>query len=147
MHSMCRQINDCANSVSQMLRGTEGYTNCSDEIWSHEGESKFSYAYPLNEEEEPDPKAMKPGMDQEHIDLITAIRTGEQLVQAEETAKSTMIAIMGRESAYTGQRKTWEEMMSSDQQLGPDKIELGPVDMEVVIPKPGSPGDMSKSRG
>ena len=32
MNSMCRQINDCANSVSEHIRGTKGYTDCGDRI-------------------------------------------------------------------------------------------------------------------
>ena len=81
---------------------------------------------------------MKAPHDQEHIDLVTAIRTGNQVVQAEETARSTLAAIMGRIAAYTGKTVTWDEMMTSDMKLGPEIIEMGPVDMELVIPVPGS---------
>ena len=45
---------------------------------------------------------------------------------------------MGRISAYTGKEVTWDEMMGSDLQLGPKKIELGKVDMEFTVPVPGS---------
>ncbi len=76
---------------------------------------------------------------QEHIDLVTAIRTGNQIVEAEETAKSVLTAIMGRESAYTGKKVTWAEMMGSDQVLGPKgELALGPVDIKAVIPIAGS---------
>ncbi len=33
MNSMCRQINDCANNVSEHIVGTKGYTNGGDTIW------------------------------------------------------------------------------------------------------------------
>ena len=33
MLSMCRQINDCANNVSEFLVGTKGSTNCADTIY------------------------------------------------------------------------------------------------------------------
>ena len=76
---------------------------------------------------------------QEHIDLITAIREGKQIVEAEETARSVLTAIMGRESAYTGKKVTWEEMMGSDLTLGPrSEIKLGPVDIDRTIPIAGS---------
>ena len=57
---------------------------------------------------------------QEHIDLVAAIRNGNQIVEAEETAKSNLTAIMGRQAAYTGKKVTWEEMMGSGLKLGPE---------------------------
>jgi len=45
---------------------------------------------------------------------------------------------MGRISAYTGKEVTWDEMMSSDLQLGVSQLVMGPVDMKAVIPVPGS---------
>ncbi len=138
LNSMCRQINDCSNNVGEYLRGTAGYTNCKNTIWNPDGSVQFAFEYPLNEDGEPDAKAMISPLDQEHIVLVTAIRNGESIVQAEETARSTLTAIMGRHAAYTGKTVTWEEMMKAEWKLGPEKIELGPVDMEVIIPKPGS---------
>ena len=132
MHSMCRRINGCSNGVYEYLRGTEGYTNCQDKIWNPDGSIMYEYPYPENM------KDFMNAWDQEHVDLVTAIRTGEQIVQAEETTKSTLTAIMGRTAAYTGKTITWEEMMSSELRLGPSEISMGPVDMELVIPKPGS---------
>ncbi len=77
--------------------------------------------------------------DQEHIDLVTAIRTGNQIVEAEETAKSVLTAIMGREAAYTGKKVTWKEMMGSSLKLGPTgELKLGPVDMNKISPIAGS---------
>ncbi len=138
MNSMCRQINDCSNNVGEYLRGTEGYTNCANTIWNTDGSIQYEYPYPKDAEGNADPQALKGPHDQEHVDLVTAIRTGNHVVQAEETAKSTLAAIMGRIAAYTGQTVTWEEMMISDLKLGPNVIEMGPVDLEVVIPVPGS---------
>jgi hypothetical protein len=99
----------------------------------------YEYPYPLDENGEQTKASLGVAMDQEHVDLVSAIRNGEQIVQAEETAKSTLSAIMGREAAYTGKLVTWEDMMGSDMKLGPDKIEMGPVEMEYIIPQPGSP--------
>ena len=138
MNSMCRQINDCSNSVSEYIRGSEGYTNCKNTIWNAEGNINYEYPYPENEDGEPDLRAIKSPYDQEHIDLVAAIRTGEQIVEAEETARTNLTAIMGRMAAYTGKKVTWEEMMSSDLRIGPKTIEMGPVDMEYMVPKPGS---------
>ena len=136
MNSMCRQINDCATNVSELIRGTKGYTNGANGIWDAEGNMLYEYNSPVDEAGEP---TMNSPYVQEHIDLVTAIRTGNQIVEAEETAKSVLTAIMGRESAYTGKKVTWEEMMGSDQVLGPKgELALGPVDFKAVIPIAGS---------
>ncbi|MEN8157205.1 MAG: Gfo/Idh/MocA family oxidoreductase [Bacteroidota bacterium] len=136
MHSMCRQINDCANNVGEMLRGTKGYTNGKSTIWDHEGNILYEYNSPLDEQG--DPTDVNDYV-QEHIDLVTAIRTGNQIVEAEETAKTNLTAIMGRQSAYTGREVTWDEMMGSGLKLGPEgELKMGPVDLKAVIPVPGS---------
>ena len=45
---------------------------------------------------------------------------------------------MGRISAYTGEEVTWDEMMSSDLELGPKEHKWGPVDIDKSIPVPGT---------
>ena len=74
---------------------------------------------------------------QEHIDLVTAIRTAKPINEAENTAISTMVAIMGRISAYTGKETTYEEMMNSDLKLGPKVFAFGPVDIDKTVPIAG----------
>ena len=82
--------------------------------------------------------------DQEHIDLVTAIRENKPYQEAEDTAISTLAAIMGRISAYTGKETTWEEMMGSDLKLGPETVALGPSDIEPVIPVPGTAPELDE---
>jgi hypothetical protein len=74
---------------------------------------------------------------QEHIDMITAIRNAKPFNELENTAVSTLTAIMGRISAYTGKETTWDEMMNSDLKLGPKVFEFGPVDIPKDVPIPG----------
>jgi hypothetical protein len=47
------------------------------------------------------------------------------------------MAIMGRNSAYTGKTITWDEIMVSDSVLGPDINAMGKVDYSDVHPLPG----------
>jgi predicted dehydrogenase len=129
VHSMCRQINGCANDVSEWIVGTKGYTNCKDTIFNRKGEVVWKYEGPK----------VNPYV-QEHIDLVTSIRTEKAFVEAENTAISTLVAIMGRESAYTGRLVTWEEIMASETRLGPTQYAMAPVNMSVEIPVPGTPG-------
>jgi len=64
---------------------------------------------------------------QEHVNLVTAIRSGKQISDAEAQINSTLITIMGRISAYTGKDVTWEEMLNSDIYLGPKTYVMGAV--------------------
>jgi myo-inositol 2-dehydrogenase / D-chiro-inositol 1-dehydrogenase len=64
---------------------------------------------------------------QEHINMVTAIRTGKTISDAEAQVNSTLITIMGRIAAYTGKEVTWEELMNSDLYLGPKIYVLGTV--------------------
>ncbi len=138
VHSMCRQINDCATNVSERIHGTKGSTNCANTIYNPDGSVQYTYEYPKDENGESTEKLAISPYVQEHIHLVTAIRTGTPVNQAEVTAKSTLSGIMGRISAYTGKEVTWDEMMSSGLRLGPDKIELGKVNLVSEIPIPGS---------
>lgn len=141
MHSMCRQINGCANSVSEYIRGTKGYIQMDNSgtqmIYDNDGNLKWEYSYPEEGDEDSQWKVTNPYV-QEHIDMVTNIRNNTPVVEAEDTAIATMSAIMGRISAYTGKEVTWDEVMNSDLRLGPTEYSMGPVDIERVIPVPGT---------
>lgn len=137
-HSMSRQIDDCANTLGEQIMGTEGYTNCKNTVFNLDGTEKWKYEYPKNKDgKSTEIVAVSPYV-QEHISLVTAIRTNQPVVEAERTAISTLTAIMGRTAAYTGQLVTWEEMLNSSEKLGPEKYEMGPVNMEFPVPIPGT---------
>lgn len=139
MHSMCRQINGCVNNVSEWIRGTKGSTNCQNKIYDLAGNEIYAYAYPLNEKGEPSKSVKVNPYVQEHIDLVTCIRQNIPINEAEGTAISNMVAIMGRASAYTGKEVTWDEMMNSDMKLGPDTYIMGDVGIVATaqVPVPG----------
>ena len=139
--SHCRQIDGCWNSVSEYIEGTEGATNCRGTIYDLKGNVVWQY-------QEDDPKEAgkkleveKSKMDpyvQEHINLVTAIRTNQPFNEAESVAKSTLTAIMGRISSYTGAEVTLDQVMSSDLKLGPAELVLGPSPLiQGQAPVPG----------
>ena len=113
IHSMCRQINGTDGKVSEIFLGTRGIATTDDwnspKITDYQGNILESFE-----------KAKIGGHTQEHIDLVTCIRNNIPRNEAEQTAISTMVAIMGRVSAYSGKEVTFEEMMNSDLKLGPD---------------------------
>jgi predicted dehydrogenase len=137
VHSMCRQINGCVSNVSERIQGTKGSTNCADTILDLAGTETWKYEYPLDSDGKPTNSVSVDPYVQEHIDLVTAIRTAKPINEAENTAISTMCGIMGRISAYTGKEVTYEELMNSDLKLGPKVFELGPVDIVKEVPVAG----------
>lgn len=128
MHTHCaaRQISGCSNLTKVHIVGTEGFADAKGALYNLKGEEIWKYPKP--EENDPDQTwAVKDPFIQEHINLVTAIRTGNVINDAEAQVMSTLVTIMGRESAYTGKDVTWEELMNSNLRLGPTTYEFGPV--------------------
>ena len=72
----------------------------------------------------------------EHNELFAAIRSGSPINNGDYMCKSTMLAIAGRMSAYTGQKLTWEAAMNSQENLMPATCEWGAAP-DTPIAKPG----------
>ena len=62
---------------------------------------------------------------QEHTDLIEAIRSGKTVNELKTVAESTMTAIMGRMSAYSGQEVSWESALNSQLDTFPKTFDFG----------------------
>jgi len=74
---------------------------------------------------------------EEHKDFFAGIRgKGPQRFDADWAVNSTLMAIMGRMAAYTGQAITWEQALNSTEKLGPATYELGALETSPV-PRPG----------
>jgi len=126
VQSMCRQIDGCESRVEEVVHGSEGtmilrpnhavIMGPDGTEWKAERNPRSPYV-------------------QEHIDLIEAIRSGRRINEARRVAESTLTAIMGRMSAYTGKAVTWEQAMKSKLDLTPPAYEFGPLPApEVAVP-------------
>jgi predicted dehydrogenase len=138
MLATARQIDDTEYNVSEQVYGTKGVFSTKDGIHIEDldGNTIWAYDYKANPE--------KDHYRQEHIHLVESIRQNKGINQAEDLAYSTLVAILGREAAYTGKSITWEEIMSSGLRYGPETYELGklPDYHEGEAPKPGkAPSD------
>ena len=137
LHSMCRQIDGCANNVSEFIQGTKGSWDSSTMeikdlagtvVWKYDGEAEKANF------KQTDPYTL------EHANWITHIRSKKPIAQAEETAIACMAAIMGRESAYTGAESTWDAMTASPIDYTPKDLNMGKMDMSTFVAQvPGSP--------
>ena len=68
----------------------------------------------------------------EHADLIESITKGRGLNDLNNITDSTLTAIMGRMSAYSGKAVTWEQALNSKEKLGPAKLEWGKLETPLV---------------
>jgi predicted dehydrogenase len=125
-HCAARQITGCSNLTKQLITCTNGFANAKGTLYNLKGEEIWKYPTPEEDDTDLTWKVTDPYV-QEHINLVTAIRTKEIINDAEAQVNSTLITIMGRISAYTGKDVTWEEVMNSDLYLGPKTYEFGPV--------------------
>jgi hypothetical protein len=142
-HCAARQINGCTNKKVQQINGTRGYADAAGILYDLNGNEIWKYPHPEQSDTESKWKVTNPFV-QEHINLVTAIRTGKPISDAEAQINSTLITIMGRISAYTGKDVTWEEMLNSDLYLGPKTYALGPVPgVKEEIPVAGAPSSGS----
>lgn len=124
---MCRQQQDCYSYVDEVVRGTKGQARIlANEI---EGENPWHF-----DKEQ----AKKVDMyDLEHAALFQSIRDGRPINNGNYMCNSTMIAIMGRMCAYTGQLLTWEECLNNSQHLGPASYAWNDEVPPVQVPIPG----------
>ena len=141
MFASARQIDGTAGKICERVLGTKGVALLGDrnniKIVDYDGNPLWEYDY--------EAKPVNNPYDQEHIHLVESIRLDKKINQAEELAYSTLIAIQGREAAYTGAAITWDQIMASDLRYGPTTYEWGALpdyhEGEAPIPgrAPGAP--------
>ena len=68
-HSMCRQINGCANNVSERLQGSKGATNCQSTIWDLAGNEIWKYPYVTDAEGKVDRSKIRPYVQEQYCNL------------------------------------------------------------------------------
>ncbi len=123
--SSCRQWNGTSTDVSDWVFGTRGKAN----IQAHRIDAgPWHWHY-----ESPQPDDM---YQNEHDELFAAIRAGTPINDGEYMCKSTMMAIAGRMSAYTGRTITWDEAWNSQESLRPPAYAWGPIEAAPVA-QPG----------
>jgi myo-inositol 2-dehydrogenase / D-chiro-inositol 1-dehydrogenase len=83
---------------------------------------------------EPPPKSM---YHLEHDALFAAIRAKKQINDVERMGRSTIAGLMGRMAAYTGAAVTWDQIMKSQEDLYPPKVDW---DTPLPIPPIAIPG-------
>ena len=73
----------------------------------------------------------------EHNELFASIRAAKPINNGLYAARSTLLAIMGRMAAYTGDVITWDMAMNSQEDLSPAHYTWGDT-LRRPVPRPGS---------
>ena len=107
-----RQIEGCYNENSDYVLGTEGTCTIGrGPVPRIEGKTNWSWS------------GQKYDMYQrEHDVLFASIRKHEPVNDGKRLATSTLLAIMGRMAAYTGQQITWDQALNSQEKLFPENV-------------------------
>jgi predicted dehydrogenase len=128
----CRQQDHCTNVVDEVVLGTKGTAQIlANTITPHDG-PVWKYEPPRNTAGEPVTHNM---YQLEHEAMFRSIRSGEPINNGHYMCNSTMLAVLGRLSSYTGQTMSWGECRANTERLGPTEYVW--VDMpkpEVAIP-------------
>jgi predicted dehydrogenase len=135
LHSMCRQIDGCSNEVGEFIQGTKGSWSSDGEIKDLEGNLIWKYDSDAEKEQyqQTNPYVL------EHVNWINHIRAKKPLDMASELVVSNLAGIMGRNSAYTGKKVTWDEISASPEDYTPADLTLDKImDVESFhVPVPG----------
>jgi myo-inositol 2-dehydrogenase/D-chiro-inositol 1-dehydrogenase len=117
IHSECRHFPGAANRVDETFQGTKGKVYLSAGNHGNMTDWKGNPIYTHNRDNNPNPYQV------EHDELWAALVKGEyKFADAENAAKSTMTAIMGRYATYSGKVVTWEEALNGQVDLFPEKL-------------------------
>jgi predicted dehydrogenase len=117
IHSECRHFPGAANRVDETFQGTQGKAYLSAGNHGLLTDWKGNVLYDHDRKNQPNP------YQQEHDELWAALVKGEyKFADAENAAKSTMTAIMGRYATYSGKVMTWEDSLNGKVDLFPDTL-------------------------
>ena len=124
LNSQCRHIPGTMSKVDELLIGTKGKIFC-DAAKITDNKGKVIYQYNKKADEQ-DPYQT------EHDELFAAIAKGEyKFSDAENGAKSTMTAILGRMATYSGQVIEWDKALQSPLDLQPKTLDWNAMPQSV----------------
>ena len=127
MLSMCRQIPNTVSDVSEAITCAKGICQANQslfkdfagkQLWRYQGGGTDPYV-------------------QEHTDLIESIRKGQPINELKNVTESSLTAVMGRMSAYTGKAVTWDQALNSKEDTFPKTLAW---DAEIITPPAATPG-------
>ncbi|MBS0195808.1 MAG: Gfo/Idh/MocA family oxidoreductase [Planctomycetes bacterium] len=125
-----RQIDACPNDNTDYVYGLKGSATINGwvptyQIKDRSGKETWKYTGPNDRDM----------YQNEHDEFFKSIRAGTPINDGERGANSTMLALMARMAAYTGQTISWKQAWESKESLVPEHLEMGPLPTpEVAVP-------------
>jgi predicted dehydrogenase len=129
LFSNCRQQVGCKTDISAHVMGSKGRAGLSERrkgLVIQTGDDTWHYDGPMNEMYQA-----------EHDELFASIRNGKLINNGDYMTRSTLLALMGRMAAYTGQLITWDMALNSQEDLTPPSYDW---DMALPVPPVAAPG-------
>ena len=127
-HVAQRQMSGVFNEVVDRVFCEKGVLEAPGRVMTKDASGKITWAY------RGEPENMYQVC---HNEWFAAIRAGKELNAGEFMAGSTMLGLLGREAAHTGQRVTWEQLQASVQDLSPDDFKMSDAHPVAPVPVPG----------
>ncbi len=120
----CRQIDACPSDNTDYIYGAKAWCTVNGwtptyvvkdlagkTLWNHPGSPDDANKMYQNE----------------HDALFASIRAGKPINDGARGANSTLMAMMARMAAYTGQTLSWDQALNSKEELVPATLEFGPM--------------------
>lgn len=125
-----RQIPGIYNENADYILGTQGKVTIGRGplpiVEDHKGKTLWQFEGAKND-----------GYQYEHDILFAAIRKGEVVNKGDRMMSSTLLALHGRQAAYTGAQITWEQIQNSKLSTFPDPFDAKGSLPEVPTARPG----------
>ncbi|HEY3742690.1 MAG TPA: Gfo/Idh/MocA family oxidoreductase [Bryobacteraceae bacterium] len=124
-----RQIEGCYNENSDYIMGNKGVCTIGrgpvpritgQTTWTYEKQGNEIDMYQI-----------------EHNALFASIRQGKPINNGGRMATSTLLALMGRMAAYTGQTIAWDQAMNSQERIFPEKLDWNMSLPVAAMARPG----------
>jgi myo-inositol 2-dehydrogenase/D-chiro-inositol 1-dehydrogenase len=122
-----RQIEGCYNENSDYIMGSQGTCIIGrGPVPRIEGKTNWHFEGTKNDMYQA-----------EHDALFASIRQNKPINDGQRMCTSTLLALMGRMAAYTGQQITWDQAMNSQERLVPQTIDWNGSHEIPPMPRPG----------
>lgn len=120
-----RQMANCFNQTEDFVYGTKGTAevlahkiDAYDTTWKYDGPKPSMYQ-------------------EEHREMYKAIRSGNTINNGKYMCYSTLMAILGREVCYSGNKIEWNTLLNSPMDLAPPNYERDTPPPKVQVAEPG----------
>lgn len=127
----CRQIGNTHFNTTNIIHGRNGVSEITPQ-------QSFIYTYADKENKQYFKEDENPNIKQKRA-LINSIRNKSPINDTTSACNATLMGIMGREAAYTGNEISWDELINSNLNLLPDDLSLNkPINVDNSVAKPGT---------